>query len=254
MNTELPTAAEMRRLAPQKTHDTIEAGMHTIHDRLDAAEADRRVRRKVSTVARTAPPPFAPAGQSTQMIVGAGEANDRDVITTAARLYDRHGLRRVYYSAFSPFPLADRRLPITPPSLVREHRLYQTDWLLRFYGFAPGEIVTGTDGNLPLDLDPKLAWALAHRDFFPVDVNRAPREALLRVPGLGARTVKALIATRRHHRLSLADLEALRVPVRRARPFVITADSHPAPAQLDGPRLFDALGLERQLNLFEVQA
>ena len=131
---------------------------------------------------------FVPSGQSTQMIVGASPATDADLLGRADRLYRTFGLRRVYYSAFSPLAHGDARLPAEAPPLVREHRLYQADWLVRFYGFRVDELVDAARPQLDLDVDPKLAWALAHREAFPVDVNRAPREALLRVPGLG-RTV-----------------------------------------------------------------
>src|SRR5205085_8996317 len=139
---------------------------------VDAGDA----RKKYKTAPR-----FAPAGQSTQMIVGADSANDRDIVGKASGLYDRFGLRRVYYSAFSPIPDASAVLPLKRPPLMREHRLYQADWLMRFYGFAPKEVQSAADdqGMLPLDIDPKLAWALKFRESFPVDINRAPKEMLL---------------------------------------------------------------------------
>ena len=149
-------------------------------------------------------PKFAPAGQSTQMIVGADAASDGDIVVKASQLYDRFGLRRVYYCAFSPIPDASAVLPLKRPPLMREHRLYQSDWLMRFYGFKPAEVVdaAGADGMLPLDIDPKLAWALKFRESFPVDVNRAPKEQLLRVPGLGTKAVGAdpqVAALAQHH-------------------------------------------------------
>ena len=135
-----------------------------------------------------AAPRYAPAGQSTQMIVGADAATDGDIIDSAAGLYRRFDMRRVYYSAFSPIPDASAVLPLKRPPLMREHRLYQADWLMRFYGFEPWEIHEAANGGmLPLDIDPKLAWALKFRERFPVDVNRAERESLLRVPGLGTK-------------------------------------------------------------------
>jgi predicted DNA-binding helix-hairpin-helix protein len=168
-------------------------------------------------------PGFAPAGQSTQMIVGADAASDSDIVVKASRLYDRFGLRRVYYSAFSPIPDASAVLPLQRPPLMREHRLYQSDWLMRFYEFKPAEVVqaTGADGNLPLDIDPKLAWALKFREHFPVDVNRAPREMLLRVPGLGVKAVDRIIMSRRWRRLGLDDVGRLTVSVAKVRPFII---------------------------------
>jgi predicted DNA-binding helix-hairpin-helix protein len=174
-------------------------------------------------------PAFAPAGQSTQMIVGADAASDRDIIDKASGLYDRFRLRRVYYSAFSPIPDASAVLPLKRPPLIREHRLYQSDWLMRFYGYSATEInqATDPDGMLPLDVDPKLAWALNFRDRFPVDLNRAPKEMLLRVPGLGVRGVGALLRARRQKRLRLEDVARITVSIEKLRPFIITADWRP---------------------------
>jgi predicted DNA-binding helix-hairpin-helix protein len=174
-------------------------------------------------------PRFAPAGQSTQMIVGADGASDADIVGKASSLYGQFRLRRVYYSAFSPIPDASSVLPLKRPPLIREHRLYQSDWLMRFYGFAPQEVqaAAGADGMLPLDIDPKLAWALKFRESFPVDVNRAPRDMLLRVPGLGTKAVGAILASRRHRTLRLDDVGKLTVSVAKLRPFIITADWRP---------------------------
>jgi predicted DNA-binding helix-hairpin-helix protein len=164
------------------------------------------------------------------MIVGADAATDGDIVTKASTLYDRFSLRRVYYSAFSPIPDASAVLPLQRPPLMREHRLYQSDWLMRFYGFAPKEVVAATDsatGMLPLDIDPKLAWALKFREHFPVDINRAPREMLLRVPGLGTKAVKNILAARRWRRLRLDDVARLTVSVSKLRPFVVAEDWRP---------------------------
>ena len=152
------------------------------------------------------------------MIVGADAANDQTILDTSANLYGSYRLKRVYYSAFSPIPDASRALPLAAPPLVREHRLYQADWLMRFYGFDAGEIVDESDGMLPLDIDPKLAWALRHRDRFPLDVSRASREDLLRVPGFGTKAVDRIIATRRVTSIRAADLARLHIPgTRRCR-------------------------------------
>jgi predicted DNA-binding helix-hairpin-helix protein len=164
---------------------------------------------------------FAPAGQSTQMIVGADGASDATILGTSARLYGSYGLKRVYYSAFSPIPDSSKNLPLIKPPLMREHRLYQADWLYRFYGFDIGEITSArSDGMLDLDLDPKLAWALGHREQFPVDVNKAERESLLRVPGLGTKTVKSILSARRFRRLRLEDLKRLGVSLKKIQPFI----------------------------------
>jgi predicted DNA-binding helix-hairpin-helix protein len=145
------------------------------------------------------PPPFA-TGQSTQMIVGADDSSDSVILRRADHLYGGYKLRRAYYSGFSPIPEPSSLLPLQPPPLVREHRFYQADRLLRFYGFKVDEITTEAAPDLDLALDPKLAWALRNRALFPVDVNRAPRESLLRVPGLGVRDTDRLIQARRFTR------------------------------------------------------
>ena len=188
---------------------------------------------------------FAPAGQSTQMVVGATSSSDTDILATASRLYLRHQLRRVYYSAFSPIPGAHATLPARAPALVREHRLYQADWLMRYYGFAQTELTTAAAPNLDLTMDPKLAWALRHPEFFPIDLNAAPREHLLRVPGLGTTAVSRLLAARRHHRLRIGDLSRLRARANLARQFVVAEDHRPVPAG-PGARLV----MPEQLPLF----
>jgi putative DNA modification/repair radical SAM protein len=228
INIELPQAASLRALAPEKDGPGIRRTMARMRQRIDAAREAQRGER------RAAAPRFAPAGQSTQMIIGADAADDRAVLRTSTTLYASYGLRRVYYSAYSPIPDASRLLPPAPPPLVREHRLYQADWLLRFYGFEAEEVLAGgADGMLDLGIDPKLAWALKHRERFPVDVNRAPREMLLRVPGLGARTVERLLSARRHHAIRSEDLARLRLPLGKLLPFLVTADHHPRTSVLD---------------------
>ncbi|HEX8446013.1 MAG TPA: putative DNA modification/repair radical SAM protein [Sphingomonas sp.] len=221
INVELPTVGGLKRLAPEKSAERIDGAMQTMKTSIDDGhDAKRRY--------RTAPR-FAPAGQSTQMIVGADSANDGDIVTRASTLYDRFALRRVYYSAFSPIPDASAILPLQRPPLMREHRLYQSDWLMRFYGFQPKEVVaaTGADGMLPLDIDPKLAWALKFRAMFPVDVNTAPREALLRVPGLGVKAVNAILVSRKWRALRLDDVGRLTVSIAKVRPFIAATDWRP---------------------------
>jgi putative DNA modification/repair radical SAM protein len=220
INVELPTDPGLKRLAPEKSAERIAGAMSDMKASiLDARDAGKRYK---------SAPRYAPAGQSTQMIVGADAATDGDIIARASGLYGTFGMRRVYYSAFSPIPDASAILPLKRPPLMREHRLYQSDWLMRFYGFAPGEVVNATDdGMLPLDIDPKLAWALKFRGVFPVDVNRAPREMLWRVPGLGTKAVAAILKTRRHRRLRLEDVARLTVSIVKIRPFIVTADWRP---------------------------
>jgi putative DNA modification/repair radical SAM protein len=215
INVELPTEGGLKRLAPEKDGARIEGAMKGMRAAIDEGQ-DAKKRFKSA-------PTYAPAGQSTQMIVGADSANDSDIVAKASNLYDRFKLRRVYYSAFSPIPDASAVLPLQRPPLMREHRLYQSDWLMRFYGFKPDEVVQATDaaGNLPLDMDPKLAWALKFRDQFPVDVNRAPRELLLRVPGLGVKAVDRIVASRRWRRLTLDDVARLTLSLTKVRPFIV---------------------------------
>jgi putative DNA modification/repair radical SAM protein len=221
INVELPTTAGLTRLAPDKNAGQIEGAMGRTKARIIEAKDERKRFRHA--------PRFAPAGQSTQMIVGADDANDAAIIGKASRLYGTFGLRRVYYSAFSPIPDASAVLPLKRPPLLREHRLYQSDWLMRFYGFAPEEVAdaAGADGNLPLDIDPKLAWALKFRESFPVDVNRAPKELLLRVPGLGTKAVGRILAVRRHRNLRLDDVARLTASLAKVRPFICTVDWRP---------------------------
>ena len=214
INVELPTEQGLAALAPEKDAGGIRRSMARMRLRIDEAKAERRQR-------------FAPAGQSTQVIVGADAASDRHILDMSSQLYGSYGLRRVYYAAFSPIPDASSRLPLTPAPLLREHRLYQADWLMRFYGFDVAELATGAAGMLDLDRDPKLAWALLHRGRFPVDLNTAPREMLLRVPGLGVKTVKRLLMARRHRRLRMDDLARLRLPIGKIAPFVVAAGHHP---------------------------
>ena len=221
INVELPTDAGLTRLAPDKNAGQIERQMGGLKSAIVEAK-DARKRFKHA-------PRFAPAGQSTQMIVGADAATDADIVGKASRLYGAFGLRRVYYSAFSPIPDASAVLPLKRPPLVREHRLYQSDWLMRFYGYQPAEVMQATDadGMLPLDIDPKLAWAIKFRERFPVDVNRASREDLLRVPGLGVRAVNQIVASRRHRTLRLDDVAKLTVSIAKLRPFLVAADWRP---------------------------
>ncbi len=214
VNIELPTERSLEVLAPEKRVHTIKLTMGRIRSQKEEAKETKQS--------------FAPAGQSTQLIVGADDSDDRRILRLSESLYGAYQLRRVYYSAYSPIPKPAAGLPVQAPPLMREHRLYQADWLLRYYGFHAAELLPDAgNGVLSLDIDPKLAWALAHRERFPVDVNRADRELLVRVPGLGVRTVSRLIAARRHRRLRYADLARLRCDLKKARAFVITDDYHP---------------------------
>jgi putative DNA modification/repair radical SAM protein len=219
-NIELPRDEAMGRLAPQKDVGVIKKAMADVRRQVEAARPEKK--------AKAHPPKFAPAGQSTQLIVGADGAPDTEIIDRSASLYGGYGLRRVYYSAFSPIPDSSSALPVSRPPLMREHRLYQADWLMRFYGFSPPEIGEATvDGMLDLALDPKLAWALNRRAEFPVDVNTAPRERLLRVPGLGVKSVNRMISVRRYRTLRLEDVARLCRGIDKVRPFITTLDWTP---------------------------
>lgn len=239
INIEMPTESGLQALAPEKNLRDIRAAMGSLRLSIDEARAEPKS------------PRFAPAGQSTQMIVGADDASDRAVLSTSHNLYNNYGMRRVYYSAFSPIPDASKALPLIAPPLVREHRLYQADWLLRFYGFTVDDIAPPDDAhaNLDLDVDPKTAWALRNREFFPVDVNTASREALLRVPGLGVKTVDRLLQLRLHKRLRFEDLSKLRVPTRKVAPFLVTVDHRPR-EQSESTQLRRQLVAPQQADLF----
>ena len=221
VNVELPSDETLKRLAPEKRAPEIKRTMGAVRLGIEGAQEHAPSGRRA--------PKFSPAGQSTQMIVGADACTDAEVLARSESLYGGYGLKRVYYSAFSPIPDASQALPPQRPPLMREHRLYQADWLMRYYGFSRTEIVSAApDGMLDLGRDPKLMWALANRGRFPLDVNRAEREMLLRIPGLGAKSVDRLLAVRRHKRVRLEDLERLAGSIKRMLPFVVTADWRPA--------------------------
>jgi putative DNA modification/repair radical SAM protein len=262
LNVELPSQRDLDALAPEKSLVAVTDGMSAIRDRIDAARPETEPLvaaaraagvpiRRVTGVRGSTPRLFAPAGQSTQLIVGATAATDASILAASSTLYAEQRLRRVYYSAFSPIPDAPGVLPSLSPPLMREHRLYQADWLVRFYGFRAPELTTDDSPNLDLQVDPKLAWALRNRAQFPVDINSAPRSLLLRIPGVGVRSVDRMLAARRWRRLRLADLTRLRVATSRALPFLVAADHNPDVRLLDGAGLRTHLVLRRaQLDLF----
>ncbi|MDJ0699498.1 MAG: putative DNA modification/repair radical SAM protein [Woeseiaceae bacterium] len=219
INVELPSRRSLGKLAPEKDASRIRQAMASLRLKLDEKKEQSRYRN---------PRALKATGQSTQMIVGADASDDRKILTTSASLYAGYKLRRVYYSAFSPTPHPSSELPPQPPPLQREHRLYQADWLLRFYGFELEEILAGgNDGMLDLKVDPKLAWALKHPERFPMDVNRAERDELLRVPGLGTRSVKAILKARRLNALRLDDVARLTTSISKVRPFIVARDWRP---------------------------
>lgn len=256
INIELPTQQSLQKLAPEKSLQGITTTMSRLKSGIDEAKTQRQKRQTISNRRAQASYHFAPAGQSSQMIIGADDSNDGTILQASDRLYSRYRMRRVYYSAFSPIPDASSALPLQAPPLVREHRLYQADWLMRFYGFSTQEIIPteGPDaGMLDLQIDPKLAWAIRHRDWFPMDVNRVPLELLLRIPGIGARTAHKITAVRRHRMLRLSDLQAMRVPLHKCRPFIETLDHTPASALLEQDNLKQHFipPVQQQLALFQ---
>ncbi len=213
VNIELPSEASLRALAPDKSKQDILGPMGLMCRSIAESRAERRKNRRA--------PAFAPAGQSTQLIVGASPESDRQILHLSSALYRKYGLKRVYYSAYTPV-VEDPRLPEPKhPDLAREHRLYQADWLLRCYGFELDEILPADTPSLEAELDPKTAWALRHPERFPVEINRADYETLVRVPGIGARTAARIVATRRMAAVRPDDLPRLGAVVRRARHFVI---------------------------------
>ena len=238
VNIELPTQDSVTRLAPEKSVHTIKLAMGNIRRKMDEKEEEPKL------------PKFAPAGQSTQMIVGADASDDQTILNTAETLYGSYKLKRVYYSAFSPIPQSPDSVPLAPPPLMREHRLYQADFLLRSYGFQASELLPEA-GNLDLDIDPKLAWALAHREHFPMDLNRADANMIARVPGIGLRNAKRVIELRRLRRVRWEDLSRLRCSMKKIAPFIITADYSPVQGAASSETLRRALATApQQMNLW----
>lgn len=242
INLELPVQKSLDQLAPEKNLGRTKQAMGRIRLKLDEASArkkdgDRKLRHAT--------------GQSTQVIVGADASTDADFLERSEELYQSYRLRRVYYSAFSPIPEPSSLLPVKPAPLVREHRLYQADWLMRHYGFERQEIANPQRPHLDLALDPKLSWALRNLHRFPLDLRTASREDLLRVPGLGPRNVDRILASRRHTRLRLEDLKRLRAPLEKIRPFLVTSDHRPSAAELMPDRIAARFArAPEQLELF----
>lgn len=244
-NIEMPVQPDLDLLAPAKTIEAATVTMAQISDKVIETKEDSKKNFKST-------PKFAPAGQTTQMIVGATQSPDAEILKTSENLYQKYSLRRVYYSAYSPIPHADALLPAEKPSLVRENRLYQADWLLRFYGFKAQELVNAQNPNLSLDVDPKTSWALINRGTFPVDVNTASKDLLLRIPGVGVQNVERILQLRRFHKIRLEDLQKMRIAISRAKYFVITADHNPSIWALDTEALSHHLKPKpQQLSLFD---
>ncbi len=213
VNIEIPTEKNLKMLAPEKDHASVYKPMLYIQQGVLESHEERQKHRSA--------PRFAPAGQSTQMIVGATDENDKQILQTSAALYQRPSMKRVYYSGFVPVNAYDKRLPaLKQPPLVRENRLYQADWLMRFYEFNVDEIVDDKHPDLDLDIDPKLAWALRHPEYFPVDINKADYAMILRVPGIGVKSAKLIVASRHYTRLKSSDLKKIGIVMKKAQYFI----------------------------------
>ena len=264
INVELPSKQSLALYAPEKNPATIKQSMTVLRDHINESKESRKKNQQIRSTStgkkiqakatqKSSTFTYSPAGQSTQMIVGADQSSDAKILTLADNLYSKYQMRRVYYSAFSPIPHSAQQLPAQAPPLMREHRLYQADWLLRFYGFTISEITSSSltpaqhllsqhslspeeahtnplpaGGMLDLDLDPKLAWALRNRHMFPVNINTATREMLLRVPGIGTIGANKIIQSRRFKRLRIADVAKCRLSIKKIEPFIEAADNNPA--------------------------
>ncbi|MBP2543496.1 putative DNA modification/repair radical SAM protein [Acinetobacter guillouiae] len=221
INLEMPTAEGLKKFAPEKTHDEVQKDLGIVRDRLIQFKDERKI---IKTV-----PKFVPAGQTTQMVVGAHNETDQDIILMADRHYKEFKLKRVYFSGYIPINDEEKALPSvgSAPPLLRENRLYQSDWLMRFYGFEANEIVNAKHPNLDLDIDPKLSWALRHPEQFPIDINQAEYRMILRVPGIGVRSAKKIIQARRFGKIHIDQIKKLGIAYNRAMHFIRCADTPP---------------------------
>ena len=213
VNIEIPKEENLKMLAPEKDHQSVYQPMKYIQQGVLVNKEDRKKFRHV--------PRFVPAGQSTQMIVGATPESDKDILFLSNALYQHPTMRRVYYSGYISVNTYDKRLPtLKQPPLVRENRLYQADWLLRFYQFKVDEIVNDTYPNLDLEIDPKLSWALRHPEHFPIDINKADYEMILRIPGIGVKSARLIVASRRFSKLGFYELKKMGVVMKKAQYFI----------------------------------
>ena len=219
INLEMPTEAGLQKFAPEKTHAEVQKDLGIVRDRLIQLKDERKLIKSV--------PKFVPAGQTTQMVVGAHSETDQDIILMADRHYKEFKLKRVYFSGYIPINPEDKALPAigSAPPLLRENRLYQSDWLMRFYGFAADEIVDEQHPNLELEIDPKLSWALRHPEAFPLDINRADYKMILRVPGIGVRSAQKIVQARRFGQIHIDQLKRMGVAYNRAQHFIRCADT-----------------------------
>ena len=219
INLEMPTEAGLQKFAPEKNHAEVQKDLGIVRDRLIQFNDERKLIRSVPT--------FVPAGQTTQMVVGAYSETDQDIILMADRHYKEFKLKRVYYSGYIPINEQEKALPAigSAPPLLRENRLYQSDWLMRFYGFEAAELVSEKHPNLDLDVDPKLSWALRYPEQFPVDLNSADYRMILRVPGIGVRSAKKIVQARRFGKIHIDQLKRIGVAYSRAQYFIRCADT-----------------------------
>jgi len=230
INLEIPTKEGLKLLAPEKDHKQMVAPMQQVKNELAITSLEQKKFKHT--------PKFAPAGQTTQMIIGATAETDQKIIHVASYMYEKFQLKRVYYSGYVPV-LQDSRLPsiYSQVPIVRENRLYQADWLMRYYGFDPNEILDPTQPFLDLEIDPKLAWALRNQHLFPIDVNTAPRELLLRIPGVGVRSVQKILSTRTFQKLTYYSLKQMGVSLSRAKYFITCSGAEPLAGSMDSLRL-----------------
>ncbi|MDP2337925.1 MAG: putative DNA modification/repair radical SAM protein [Bacteroidota bacterium] len=252
VNIEIPTENNLKMLAPDKDFKSVFEPMKIISTGILESKEERKKNRNA--------PLFSPAGQSTQLIIGATNDTDHTILKLSSALYSRRDLKRVYYSGYIPVNSYDNRLPaLNTPPLRREHRLYQADWLLRFYGFRSDEIVNAENPNLDLELDPKVTYALHNPHLFPIDINTADPLMLLRVPGIGTRSVPLIVMARKHTRLNSSHLQKMGVVMKRARYFITCNELRSQNIQELKPEIVRRLLLEKkqvgndgavQLNLF----
>jgi len=218
INLEMPTESGLKLLAPDKSHQDVIKPLGFVQNQIVQFKEERKLIRSV--------PKFVPAGQSTQMVIGATPETDKDIMHTADAFYRNFSLKRVYYSGYVPIS-NDNRLPLlgSQPPLIRENRLYQTDWLMRFYGFHVNEILNDANPHLDIDIDPKLSWALRNLQHFPVDINVASYKVILRVPGIGVGSAKKIIQARKFGKLRIDQLQKIGIAYNRAKHFIKCADS-----------------------------
>ncbi|MDO9615438.1 MAG: radical SAM protein, partial [Bacteroidota bacterium] len=239
VNIEIPTENNLKLLAPDKDFKSVLEPMKMISTGIFQAKEERKKYRNA--------PKFSPAGQSTQLIIGATSDTDHTILKLSSALYSKRDLKRVYYSGYIPVNSYDNRLPaLNTPPLRREHRLYQADWLLRFYGFKANEIVNAENPNLDLELDPKVTWALRNPHLFPVDINKADPLMLLRIPGIGTHSVQLILLARKHTRLNSSHLQKMGVVMKRARFFITCNELRSQNVQELKPEIVRQLLLEKK--------